>query len=171
LVPDMPDYGRSAKPVGADYSVRAHVQRLLALCDEHDIRRAISVGHDLGGHPAAATLVRWSSPDCRVDVLGAAFLNSSLYHHLYQPALIQRLMAVRPVGRLLARRLSGRGFVRSLRKVCGAVPPGDALLQRIWQLFSAGEGQVLSPESPVHRRTPAGRINLDGASKPTARWH
>ena len=173
LVPDMLGYGRSAKPQTADYAAHAHVERLLALCDELGIRSAVFVGHDLGGIVLQQVLHRWSTGQCRVDVLGAAFLNSSLYPHLYHPTLLQRLLAIRPIGRLLAPRMSGKSFTRALRQTWGPSPPDDAVLRRMWQLFSADDGLSLVPEhlqyiAERRRDGPAWMREIERIARPLA---
>ncbi|MEZ2298383.1 alpha/beta fold hydrolase [Variovorax sp. RCC_210] len=146
LVHDMLGYGRSSKPAGADYSVRAHTDRLLRLCQQLGIRRAAFVGHDLGGILLQQIIHRWRMGHSPVEVTGAAFLNSSIYHHLYRPTLRQRLLAYKPLGRHLVRSLSAKSFKKSMAGVWGPTPPKPAYLEALWQHFSRGNGHLLSPD-------------------------
>lgn len=146
LVHDMLGYGRSHKPVGADYSVAAHTDRLLRLCQELGIRRAAFVGHDLGGIVLQQLIHRWTTGRSPVEVTGAAFLNSSIYHHLYRPTTRQRLLAYKPLGRYLVRSLSARSFKTSMAGVWGPTPPRSEYLEAMWQQFSRNNGHLLTPD-------------------------
>lgn len=143
---DLLGYGRSRKPPRADYSVAAHVDRLLRLCTHLGIRRATLVGHDLGGILVQEMVHRAETGACDLKITAVAFLNISLYHRLYRPTLLQHLLSIRPLGRLLARLVDRRGFERSLVRVWGHTKPSLALLDRMWQRFTADNGHRLAPD-------------------------
>jgi pimeloyl-ACP methyl ester carboxylesterase len=58
VVLDLLGFGRSDPPRGADLSIRAHADRVLALFDALGINYAAVVGHDLGGGIAQSLAVR-----------------------------------------------------------------------------------------------------------------
>lgn len=61
LVIDLLGHGRSDTPVSADYSLKAHVERTLALLDLLGVEPACYVGHGFGA--AVATQIALRSPD------------------------------------------------------------------------------------------------------------
>jgi pimeloyl-ACP methyl ester carboxylesterase len=146
LVHDMLGYGRSAKPGGADYSAAAHLNRLLNLCRSLDIREAAVVGHDLGGILLQQWVHRWATGHSPVDLHGVAFLNSGLYPDLYRPTPLQRLMAWRPLGRVLSRRLGASALQQGVHKVWGRGQPPQAYLEGLWANYSREDGHWLTSD-------------------------
>ncbi|MBI2893766.1 MAG: alpha/beta hydrolase [Deltaproteobacteria bacterium] len=66
IVPDLPGFGRTAKPADFPYGRPGYCDHLLALLDDLEIERASVVGHSMGGGIASELAAR--SPD-RVDRL------------------------------------------------------------------------------------------------------
>lgn len=145
LVHDMLGYGRSLKPMDGNYSVRAHLDRLLDLCAQLHIDRAAFVGHDLGAIVLQQLVYRAATQRAKMVLTGVAFMNSSLYHHLYQPTFIQKLLLVPVLGTWVAKSASEATFIDSIRKVWGPKPPAPSLLNAMWQHYSGDNGQLLTP--------------------------
>ena len=59
IVPDLLNYGRSAKPKSADVSINAQSHMIVKLMDALGVRRADVVGHDIGGGIAQLIAVNY----------------------------------------------------------------------------------------------------------------
>jgi pimeloyl-ACP methyl ester carboxylesterase len=145
LVHDMLGYGRSLKPMDGNYSVRAHLDRLLDLCAHLQIHRAAFVGHDLGAILLQQLIYRSATQHSILALTGVAFMNSSLYHHLYRPTLIQKILLLPVLGTWVAKRANEETFIDSIRKVWGPKPPASSLLSAMWQHYSRDNGHLLTP--------------------------
>jgi esterase len=82
LVPDLRNHGRSPRSDQMTYPAMA--EDLLALLDQRDIRRAVVVGHSMGGK--AAMWLALSQPK-RVEALGVADISPASYPHRFDAIL------------------------------------------------------------------------------------
>lgn len=82
LVPDLRNHGHS--PRSDEMTYPAMAEDLLALLDQRDIRRAVVVGHSMGGK--AAMWLALSQPR-RVESLGVADISPATYPHRFDAIL------------------------------------------------------------------------------------
>src|SRR5207247_2654417 len=74
-------------------------------------------------------------------VLSCVFLNGGLFPETHRPRTIQKLLLT-PLGPLLARMMSRRGFGRSFSAIFGAqTQPTAEELDRFWSLIRENDGQ------------------------------
>lgn len=128
LAPDRPGYGRTGGPAG-DFDTNAAA--VLAHLDRVGVPRAVLVGHSWGG--GVALRVARLAPARVSGLVLAASVGADT------PSLLDRALAVRPVGELLAAAaLGGTGWALSAgvvrRRLGGRLPPArsralEALLQ------------------------------------------
>lgn len=115
LVPDMLGSGESDAPEDADYSVREHARRMVALLDHLGIKRASFVGNSYGGGVSLMVATEWPDRVEKLALLDAACYPDGMpldYYLLYAacqvpevPEKVIEMLPPEPVACLLLRRL------------------------------------------------------------------
>jgi len=59
--PDLPGFGYSDKPLNADYTIDAYADFIIQFMDKLQIKKAVLVGHSLGGGIALLTCLKYPS--------------------------------------------------------------------------------------------------------------
>ncbi|WP_232248555.1 alpha/beta fold hydrolase [Streptacidiphilus rugosus] len=134
---DLLGFGNSDKPRRHVYSITEQADLVESLWDELGIDRTALVAHDYGVSVAQELLARRPERITRM-----AWLNGGLYADLHRPLLVQRLLHG-PLGPLLSRAVTRRGFRSSMRRVLGR-PVADADLDTMWTAISAANGHLLA---------------------------
>jgi pimeloyl-ACP methyl ester carboxylesterase len=147
---DMLGFGFSAKPTTARYSIFTQADLFEALADRLGIRDAHLLAHDYGDTVAQELLARLgdarSTESVRLRVRSACLLNGGLFPEAHRALLIQKLLAS-PVGPLIARLQTRRGFDRRFAGIFGAdTRPTPGELADYWELVTTGGGQRLFPK-------------------------
>ncbi|WP_354644427.1 alpha/beta fold hydrolase [Kitasatospora camelliae] len=135
---DLLGFGESDKPRDHAYSLLEQADLVQAVWEELGIGRTALVAHDYGVSVAQELLAR--DPD---RIVRMAWLNGGLYADLHRPALVQRLLHG-PLGPLLARAMTERGFRASMRRVLSR-PVSDRLLHEMWLGVARADGRLLAP--------------------------
>ena len=137
LAPDLPGFGRSAKPADFDYSIAGYDRFLEAFLDSAGIDRFSLVAHDWGA-VGLATVQRLRE---RVDRL--VVINTVPFVAGYEWHRVARIWR-RPVLGELAMGFTTRfAFKRSLREAFAGSPPPDELVESIWRHFDHGTQRAI----------------------------
>ncbi|MFI1369267.1 alpha/beta fold hydrolase [Streptomyces griseochromogenes] len=135
---DLLGFGHSDKPRRHMYSVLEQADLVEDIWRGLGIADTALVAHDYGVSVAQELLTR--SPD---RITRMAWLNGGLYPDLHRPVRVQRLLHG-PLGPLLARAVTERGFRTTMRQVLGRpVPGGD--LHAMWESIRHDRGHLLAP--------------------------
>lgn len=135
VAPDLPGFGRSAKPPDFDYSIRGYVKFLEEFLDELGLDRVSLVVHDWGG-------VGLALPPGRLDRL--VVINSVPLFADYRWHRIARLWRTPLVGELAMGFTTRRAFKRLSKEAL--VEPGPApafLIDRVWDHFDHGTQRAI----------------------------
>lgn len=143
---DFLGFGDSDKPRRHRYSVLEQADLAEALWRSLGVEETGLVGHDYGATVAQELLARRRERRLRVRLLAVVLLNSGLYVDLARPLLVQRLLAKRVLGPLLARALTEQIFSRSLASVFSkAHPIGNSDLRAQWRVVRRRGGVAVTP--------------------------
>lgn len=140
---DMLGFGRSDKPRGFSYSIRASADQWEALANATGVREVRVLAHDYGNTVVQELLARQREGALGFRIAAVVFLNGGLFAEATHPLPIQRLLAG-PLGPLVARLSSEGRFVASMRRIC-ARPLADDTLHEAWQLIERAEGRQRMP--------------------------
>jgi pimeloyl-ACP methyl ester carboxylesterase len=140
---DMIGFGRSDKPRGFAYSVRAAADQWEAFAKAKGISEAHVLAHDYGDSVAQELLARQAEGKLGFAITSVAFLNGGLFPEAHRALPLQRWMAG-PLGPLLARLAGYRRFAASLRRIC-AQPIEDVELREHWRLLRLQDGHLVLP--------------------------
>jgi pimeloyl-ACP methyl ester carboxylesterase len=136
---DMIGLGFSDKPPRFPYSVGAQADLVTAFLAREDAAPCRVVAHDLGLTVTQELLARQGEDPKAPRIVAACLLNGGLFPETHRALPVQRLLAS-PVGPLLARLMTYRGFAASMGRTWGSRPPDDADLRAMWQLVTHGRG-------------------------------
>lgn len=145
LALDKLGYGFSDKPDAADYSVGAHLDRLLALLQAQGWSSVSVLTHDNGNSLVQEWLARQLEAPAALPVRlqRVCFLNGGLFPEQHRARPGQRLL-LSPLGAVVARTMPAWLFKRSLAEVFGRqTPPTAADLNSYWLLLQLQAGQRL----------------------------
>lgn len=140
IAPDLPGFGRSAKPRHFPYGRVGYCEHLVALLDELGIEKATLIGHSMGGGIAAELAAR--SPE-RVDRL--VLVDAHCYP--IDLNLKARLPLIPVLGRLVFTRLYGRALFRDYFKNDvwnGKGPPTWDRVDRFYDDFDPPEARAVA---------------------------
>src|SRR5215218_9439147 len=161
LAADFLGFGDSEKPTRHAYSIFEQADLVEALWRDVGVEETTIAGHDYGATVAQELLARRGDGTLRTRLRAVVLLNSGLYVELARPLLIQRLLANRLLGPLLARAVTDRAFARSLSSVISpAHPLGADELRAQWEVVRRGNGVAATPgllRYMAERRENAGR--------------
>lgn len=161
LAPDLLGFGFSDKPARHDYRIAEQADLIEHWCTELGVTQMHVVAHDYGVTVAQELLAR----DREHAALGETkrlrsivFLNGGLFPESHRPRAIQKLLLT-PLGPLLSRLLTKRGFARSFMAIFGpATRPGADEIDAFWTLVAHQDGQRIAhrlmryvPERTQHR--------------------
>jgi pimeloyl-ACP methyl ester carboxylesterase len=146
LAPDFLGFGDSDKPTRHAYSIFEQADLVQALWRRFGVEETTLAGHDYGATVTQELLARGREGTLGADLRAVVLLNSGLYVELARPLLIQRLLASRILGPLLARAVTERAFARSLSSV---ISPAHALgqeeLRAQWEVVRRANGVAATP--------------------------
>jgi pimeloyl-ACP methyl ester carboxylesterase len=146
LAADFLGFGDSDKPTRHAYSIFEQADLVEALWRSVGLKETTIAGHDYGATVAQELLARLGEGTLRTRLRAVVLLNSGLYVELARPLLIQRLLASRLLGPLLARAVTQRAFVHSLSSV---ISPAHALgrdeLRAQWEVVRRSNGVAATP--------------------------
>ena len=104
LAPDLPGFGYSGKPMDADYSVQAYADFIIQFMDKLDIRKAVLVGHSLGGGIAILAALKYPN-----RVHGLVLIDAEAYP-IKEPFMVS--VSRLPIVKSLIHKAIGRYVVR-----------------------------------------------------------
>ena len=139
---DFLGFGDSDKPRRHRYSIIEQADVAEALWRHFGIVETVLVGHDYGATVAQELLARERTTGRISSVI---LLNAAVYVRLARPLVIQRLLANRVTGPLIARTLRERVFRRSFASIFSPQHPiGEPELRQHWQVLQrrGGSAQV-----------------------------
>jgi pimeloyl-ACP methyl ester carboxylesterase len=145
VAPDMIGFGLSAKPRGYEYSLRDQATLHEALLAALGITDVHVLAHDYGDSVAQELLARQHERRAATAAPGlvlhsVCFLNGGLFPEVHRARLTQKLLHS-PLGPLLGRFMSERGFRRSLAAVFGPrTQPSAEELGTAWALMAHNDG-------------------------------
>lgn len=142
LAPDLIGFGFSAKPRAYDYSIVDQADLCEGLLRAHGVREYRVLAHDYGDSVAQELLARRIEGGDRPRLAGVTFLNGGLFPEAHRAAFVQRLLRS-PLGRIVARAITQRGFDANMRRIWGTTPPDRELLDGHWQLVEANDGRAV----------------------------
>ena len=158
---DFLGFGDSDKPRRHSYSIFEQADLVEALWHRFAIEESAIVGHDYGATVAQELVARREEGGLSARVSALFLLNSGIYVNLARPLLVQRLLAKRVLGPLLARAMTERTFARSLSSV---ISPAHSLsrdeLRAHWEVVRRADGVAATPRLlryMAERRENAGR--------------
>ncbi len=139
---DFLGFGDSDKPRRHRYSIAEQADLTEALWRQFGIGETVLVGHDYGATVVQELLARERTA---ARVSSVILLNAAVYVRLARPLVIQRLLASRIAGPLVARAVSERVFRKSLASVISPQHPlGEHELHQHWQVLERRGGAQLS---------------------------
>ena len=137
---DFLGFGDSDKPRTHRYSIFEQADLTEALWRAFGVEQTMVVAHDYGATVAQELLAR-SKTSTRVT--SVTLLNAAVYVRLARPLLIQRLLAGRLTGPIVARAVTERTFRRSFESIFSAEHPiGEAEIQEYWRVLERRGGSA-----------------------------
>jgi pimeloyl-ACP methyl ester carboxylesterase len=138
VAPDLPGFGRSAKPAAFDYSVPGYARFLAALIEHLGLERLALVVHDWG--VVALTL----PPELLRRVERLVVMNAVPLWSEYRWHRIGRLWRAPVVGELAMGFSTRWGLKRFSRGALAAAGPApDQLIDRVWDHFDHGTQRAI----------------------------
>lgn len=139
---DFLGFGDSDKPRRHRYTIAEQADLTEALWRHFGALETVLVGHDYGATVVQELLARRRTA---ARTSGVIVLNAAVYVRLARPLVIQRLLANRMSGPLVAHAVTERVFRRSFTSVFSPQHPlGEAELRRHWRVLQRRGGARLS---------------------------
>jgi pimeloyl-ACP methyl ester carboxylesterase len=144
VAPDLLGYGFSDKPPRHVYSLLEQATLTERLMASLGITHAHVLSHDFGVSIVQELLARQLESEqaghTRLMLRSSCFLNGGLFPDVYQPRLIQRLLAS-PLGPLVSRLVTRRSFERSFTAIFGQqTRPSKQELEEFWEVITHNGG-------------------------------
>jgi pimeloyl-ACP methyl ester carboxylesterase len=136
---DMLGFGLSDKPRDSDYPIMLQADLCTALLAQYGVTRPHVLAHDYGDTVAQELLARES--EGRLPLASVCFLNGGLFPETHRARPIQKLLALRWLGPILARAMTYDGFAKTMRSIGGREPPPEQDLQDLWALLVRDDGR------------------------------
>jgi pimeloyl-ACP methyl ester carboxylesterase len=148
VAPDLLGYGFSDKPSRHVYSLLEQATLTERLMESLGITHAHVLSHDFGVSVVqellARQLEREKAGQPGLVLRSSCFLNGGLFPEVYQPRLIQRLLAS-PVGALVSRLVTQRSFERSFSAIFGErTRPSKQELKEFWEVITYNGGSRIA---------------------------
>jgi pimeloyl-ACP methyl ester carboxylesterase len=145
VAPDMIGFGLSAKPADYAYSIADQATLHEALLASLGIADLHILAHDYGDTVAqellARAIERLASGASGPRIRSVCFLNGGLFPEMHRARRSQKLL-LSPLGPLLGRAMSERGFRQSFVPIFGPqTHPTDEELSTAWALIAHNHGQ------------------------------
>jgi pimeloyl-ACP methyl ester carboxylesterase len=140
---DALGFGRSDKPRGFAYSVRAAADQWQAFARAQGIAAAHVVAHDYGDSVAQELLARQLDGALPFRIESIVFLNGGLFPEAHRALPLQRWLAG-PLGPLLARLTGYARFAAAMRRICRQ-PLEEVELREHWRLLRLEDGHLVLP--------------------------
>ena len=137
---DMLGFGFSEKPRDARYSIEQQADLCQALLAEHEVGTVHVLAHDYGDTVAQELLAR--EPEGRCRVRSVSFLNGGLFPETHRARLIQKLLATRLIGPVIARTITYGRFESTMLSIAGRNPPASEDLRDLWTLIEREDGRL-----------------------------
>jgi pimeloyl-ACP methyl ester carboxylesterase len=152
---DFLGFGDSDKPRAHRYSIFEQADLTEALWRALGVEQTVVVAHDYGATVAQELLAR-SKPAARVT--SVTLLNAAVYAHLARPLLIQRLLAGRLTGPIVARAVTERTFRRSFKSIFSAEHPiCESEIHEYWRVLARRGGSARLSHRLMHYMGDRGR--------------
>lgn len=129
---DLLGFGLSAKPRDHDYPISVQADLCEALLSRHGVQRPHVIAHDYGVTVAQELLAR--ELEGRLGIASVCFLNGGLFPETHRARPIQKALAHRTFGPLLAHAITFGAFRRTMHRIGGIRPPSDSDLRDLWSL-------------------------------------
>jgi pimeloyl-ACP methyl ester carboxylesterase len=136
---DMLGFGLSEKPRDVYYAIELQADLCQALLAEHEVGSVHVLAHDYGDTVAQELLAR--EREGRIRLRSVSFLNGGLFPETHRPRFIQRLLAMRLLGPVIAQGMSYGRFESTMLSISGRNPPPREDLRDMWSLIEYDEGQ------------------------------
>jgi pimeloyl-ACP methyl ester carboxylesterase len=137
---DFLGFGDSDKPRAHRYSIFEQADLTEALWGALGVEQSAILAHDYGATVAQELLAR---SELTVRVTSVTVLNAALYVRLARPLLIQRLLAGRLTGPIVARAVTERTFRRSFESIFSEGHPiGEAEIHEHWRVLERQGGSA-----------------------------
>jgi len=137
---DLLGFGMSDKPRDSRYPISLQADLCMSFLDDAGVTGAHVLAHDYGDTVAQELLAR--EGEGRLRLASMVFLNGGLFPETHRARPIQKLLATRLLGPLLAATLSYRRFEATLHSISGRVPPAQEDLRDLWVLLQREGGRT-----------------------------
>jgi pimeloyl-ACP methyl ester carboxylesterase len=142
---DFVGFGLSAKPRDHGYSLFEQADVVLEVLRALRVEKFHLWAHDMGTSVATELLARRERGLLPVRVVSLVLTNGSIHVDMARLTVGQRLLRT-PAGPLFARLNTRATFLRQLRRTFGR-PPGQDVLDAMWELASRDGGIALLPRT------------------------
>ena len=142
IAPDMMGFGFSSKPTRYAYSILDQADLVENLLAHLGVRRVHILAHDYGVTVAQELLARHfeRDADATPQIDSCVLLNGGLFPETHRARRIQKLLLT-PLGPLLSRLMTRRGFGKSFAAIFGArTQPSPGELDQFWELIRHNKG-------------------------------
>jgi pimeloyl-ACP methyl ester carboxylesterase len=136
---DMLGFGMSAKPRNSTYPIHLQADLCEALLQIHGVAQPHVLAHDYGVTVAQELLAR--ELEGRSRLASVCFLNGGLFPETHRARPIQKMLANRVLGPIVARAMNYRAFEKNLLEVSGRQPPSRVDLTDLWHLMERDGGR------------------------------
>lgn len=141
LTLDMLGFGFSDKPTDYEYSIQDQADLFQGWIEGLGLTSVHLFVHDYGCSVAQELLAREQEGGLPFRIASVCFLNGALFPEVHNPLLIQKLLRS-PLGGLISRGLTRRGFERNFRRLFGPHNPPDLQdLDDFWHLLTYNNGR------------------------------
>jgi pimeloyl-ACP methyl ester carboxylesterase len=136
---DLLGFGLSDKPRHSDYPITLQADLCTALLAQYGVTRPHLLAHDYGDTVAQELLAR--EGEGRLPLASVCFLNGGLFPETHRARPVQKMLAIRWLGPILARAMTFDRFARTMRGIGGHKPPSEQDLRDLWALLVRDDGR------------------------------
>lgn len=139
---DLLGFGFSDKPTDHEYSLFEQADIVEELLEELNIKNAALMAHEYGGAVLQELLTRQQSGSLHFRINRAIMLNGGLFHSVYKPKLIQKLLNT-PLGFLIVKLFNKKAFERVMRSIFSrTAQPSKVELTSMWEAANLQNGAL-----------------------------